>query len=124
MIFFINKIALSLYLVSFALFCSADVTTITLKSARAVKAEITEQPSLKAIQVAVQFLPVTSLDALNNEKMNSVIARFFVEDALSQFYKKGKTVNFTFLKPIIEKTTTQKNAMYILSPLQRYPILL
>ena len=114
--YLINKISLSLCFACFVLLCSAGVTTITLTSARAVKAEIVEQPSPKSVRIAVQFIPVSSLDALNNERMNSVIARFFIEDALSQFYKKGKTVNFTSLKPVVVETIKQKKRYVYIVP--------
>ena len=82
--------------------------TIQLKSARSVTAEITENTDKKTVQIIVCFIPVSSLDSLNNERMNLVISRFFVEQALSQFYGKEKSVDFLGVKPVLSQREKQR----------------
>jgi len=102
-----NKILLTVFLFS-AVFCVFGATAITLKSARAVTAEITETANKQSVVVTVCFIPVTSLNTENNDRMNSVVSRFFVEEALSQFYGKEKSVNFAGIKSEIGKNAKQR----------------
>ena len=106
--FLMNKILLAICFVFSVVFCAFGATTIKLKSARSVTAEITEAANKKSLHVSVCFIPVSSLDPVNNERMNSVVARFFVEQALSQFYAKEKSVKFAGLKPEITKNDKQR----------------
>ncbi len=91
----------------------SEAATFTLKSARAVTAEVSEDASRQSVRVSVQFIPVTSLDALGNERMNLVVSRFFAEQALSQFYGKEKGINFNRLKHSVEKATVKQKRKYV-----------
>ena len=95
---------------------AAGATALTLKSARAVTAAITENADKQSVQISVRFIPVTSLNELTNARMNLVISRFFVEQALSQFYKKEKSVDFGKLKPTVAEAGKQKKTYSYVVP--------
>lgn len=111
-----NKFLLAICFVFSVVFYASGATTIKLKSARSVTAEIAETENKQSLRVSVCFIPVSSLDPLNNERMNSVVARFFVEQALSQFYGKEKSVNFAGIKPEIGKNEKQRTTFFYAIP--------
>jgi len=79
---------------------------VELMSDRSATAEISQDKGKRQIVLALTFVPVTTLDAVSNNEMTGILAQFFVEEALSLYLKKSKTVDFSKVSKKVIKNNT------------------
>ncbi len=82
-----------------------SATKIEIESDKSATAEITENKEKQLFSLSLTFMPVTTLDAVTNDKMTEVLAQFLAKEALSSFLKKPKAINFFKTKCILLKKT-------------------
>ena len=98
-------LTLILLLVASAVFSAVK---IELQSDKSASAEIAEDKGKQLVFVSLTFRPVSMLDAVSNDEMTEVLARFFAEEALSSHLKHPKTVAFSKVKCTVHKKTDKQ----------------